>query len=83
MKLVKVTGSMTVEAFSVATAENWVRQYDALGNAEVTFEEAGEAPTWISRRVTPAEAEAIDALLGHLRSTQVAEEIAKEVAASA
>lgn len=73
MKLIKVTGSMTVESFSVDTAENWVRQNDATGDASLTFEEIGEAPAWESRRVTPAESEAIDALLASMRGEATVE----------
>lgn len=70
MKLIKVTGSMTVESFSVDTAENWVRMNDATGDAALTFEEIGEAPAWEYRRVTPAESEAIDALLVVYRAAE-------------
>lgn len=64
MKLIKVTGSITVEAYSVESVRATLEAWAANGaEVEATFEEVGEAPVWQSWRVTSAQAEAIEALL--------------------
>lgn len=64
MKLVKVTGTMTVEAYSVETARQFILRNDATGDAQVEVEEIGNAPVWQSWRVTEEQAAQINALLG-------------------
>lgn len=79
MKLYKVTGSITVEGWSEETVQANIARLDATGDAEVTIEEVGDAPTYETWKVTPAEAEAINEVLRVLRNEQVAKEIAEEV----
>ncbi len=79
MKLIKVTGSITVEAYGVENARATVENWAAPGTeVEVTVEEIGEAPMWLSWRVTPAQAEAIEALLS-LGKAPTEAEVVEEV----
>lgn len=83
MKLVKVTGTMTIEAFNVEQAQALVTGWDATGDAEVTFDEIGDAPTYETWKVNGVERTAIDNLLASMRGEATTEATAEEVGAPA